>query len=540
MRDINSPEWEREFVTKMGFPFSELSAEERHRRRLAYRNERTLYQDVCDLCKKNIISLYSPDKNATVYCQTCWWGDGWDARSYSQDYDFSKPFFEQFKELQDRVPRLSLINSKGENSEYCNATTENRNCYLVFGGDYNEDCYDSVFNFHCKDVCDVYFVDNSTLCYECIDCSKCYNVTYSQNSQNCSDSAFLFDCRSVKNCFGCVGLRNKEYHIFNEPHSKEDYENIVTSFKLNSWNNAQEMKKRFNEFKLKFPHLYANIVNSENCTGDNILNSKNCINCFDTFDKCEDLKDVMLAGNIKDGYSCSHIGHNSELCYECFGTVSSYHCAFCAYSWGGNKNIYYCINAANSCEDLFGCTQIKKAKYCILNKQYTKEEYEALLPRIIDHMKKNNEWGHFFPMKNSHFAYNETVANDFWPLTKEKVIEEGLTWHDEEKRNPGSGANIPDSIQEISDDILKETLVCEVTGRPFRITLPELRFHRDMKIPIPHYAPETRNRMRFNMRNPHHLWERTCVKCQTPITTTYAPNRPEQVYCEKYYLETVY
>ncbi len=540
MPNINSPEWERAFVKKMGFPMPTLSSEERHQRRLAYRNERTIYQDTCDLCKKNIISLYSPDKNATVYCQTCWWSDNWDPKEYGQDFDFNKPFFTQFKELQDRVPKLSLLNSKAENSEYCNATTENRNCYLVFGGDYNEDCYDSVFNFHCKDVCDVYFVDNSTLCYECIDCTKCYKVKYAQNSQNCSDSAFLFDCRGVKNCFGCVGLRNKEYYIFNKPYSKEDYEKTIATFKLDSWSAIQDMKKKFREFRLQFPHLYAQIINSENCSGDNILNSKNCINCFDTFDKCEDLKDVMLAGNLKDVYSSSHIGHNTELCYECFGTVGSYNCAFCAYAWGNCKNAFYSIGIANSCENVFGCTQMKQAKYCILNKQYTKEEYEVLLPKIMEYMKKTGEWGQFFPMQNSPFSYNETVSQDFWPLTKEIAQEHGLQWHEEEKRNPGSGAQIPDSIHDVTDNILKEVFVCETSGRPYKITPQELRFHQTMGVPIPHYVPETRNRMRFNMRNPRHTWQRTCGKCQAQITTTYAPDRPEIVYCEKCYLEALY
>jgi len=31
-------------------------------------------------------------------------------------------------------------------------------------------------------------------------------------------------------------------------------------------------------------------------------------------------------------------------------------------------------------------------KYCILNKQYSKEEYEELVPKIIEHMQKTGEW----------------------------------------------------------------------------------------------------------------------------------------------------
>jgi hypothetical protein len=30
--------------------------------------------------------------------------------------------------------------------------------------------------------------------------------------------------------------------------------------------------------------------------------------------------------------------------------------------------------------------------YCILNKQYTKEEYEELVPKIIEKMMKDDEW----------------------------------------------------------------------------------------------------------------------------------------------------
>ena len=66
-----------------------------------------------------------------------------------------------------------------------------------------------------------------------------------------------------------------------------------------------------------------------------------------------------------------------------------------------------------------------------MNKQYTKEEYEELVPKIIEHMKTPltnpllggegmSERGEFFPMHSSHYAYNETIAQDFFPLTKEQ------------------------------------------------------------------------------------------------------------------------
>ena len=69
-------------------------------RRLVFRNERTLYKRSCDLCKKDMITVYSPESGFLVYCHDCWWCDKWDPKSYGMDYDLNKPFFEQFRDLQ--------------------------------------------------------------------------------------------------------------------------------------------------------------------------------------------------------------------------------------------------------------------------------------------------------------------------------------------------------------------------------------------------------------------------------------------------------
>ena len=191
------------------------------------------------------------------------------------------------------------------------------------------------------------------------------------------------------------------------------------------------------------------------------------------------------------------------------------------------------------CNNLFGCSNLHRMEYCILNKQYTKEEYQALVPRVIEHMKKTGEWGEFLPMEYSYFGYNESVAQDFFPKTKNGVLAEGFKWRDEEIREIRP-QNIPDSIHEVTDDILKMSLTCEKSGRPFRIVAAELKLYRQMGIPIPHYAPETRNEIGMAMRNPAHIWNRNCAKCGSPILTSYSPDRPEKVYCESCYLAEVY
>lgn len=532
-------EWEQDFLKKFDVPLPTLCIEERHRRRLAQRNERKLYRDKCDLIGKAIISLYSEDKPHTVYSQDAWWGDGWDAKDYARDFDFSRPFFEQFDELRKATPRLSLLNTQAENSEFCNITTNNKNCYLVFGGDFNEDAMYSVFCFYTKDVSDLYWVNEGELVYDCVDCNKAYNLKYSQNSHSCSDSSFLFECRNCKNCFGCVNLNGKEYYIFNEQYSPEEYKEKIKEFRLDTWSGVQHMKTEFEKFKLNFPLRHATILSSENCTGDQIRNAKNCQNCFGLNGPVEDLKDVFLSViDTKDAVSCSQVGFHAELFYEMLGSIESTHCALSNFIWHC-QDIFYSDMCINS-HDLFGCANMKRAQYCILNKQYSKEDYFALREKIVEHMRKTGEWGESFPMEISPWAYNETVANDLFPLSKEEVLEQGLKWREEEVMEPGSGPSLPDSIHDVTDKILKENLVCEKTGRPYNIIPKELKLYRQMVVPLPHFAPETRNEMHMAMRNPIWSWDRECSKCGKEIVTSIAPDKPQSVYCETCFLEEVY
>ena len=103
------------FYEKIKVPPPTFCPECRMIRRMIWRNMRALYKRECGLCKKSLISMYSD--NVPVYCNECWYGDKWDSFSYGKEYDFSKPFFIQLKELFQIVPRLyrfayrNLINS---------------------------------------------------------------------------------------------------------------------------------------------------------------------------------------------------------------------------------------------------------------------------------------------------------------------------------------------------------------------------------------------------------------------------------------------
>jgi hypothetical protein len=198
-----------------------------------------------------------------------------------------------------------------------------------------------------------------------------------------------------------------------------------------------------------------------------------------------------------------------------------------------------------TCTNCFGCIGLRHKDYCILNRQYSKEEYEKLAPGIIENMKQGGEWGEFFPVELSPFAYNETVAHEYYPIEKDEVLKRGWKWRDKKDEIPKvekiiSASQLPDTIEEIPDDVLNWAIKCEETDRPFKIVKQELEFYRKMKLPIPHLHPDERHKRRMALRNPRKLWARTCDKCKKEIQTTYSPERPEKVFCEECYLAEVY
>lgn len=525
---------------KFQIPPPKLCPSCRFQKRLAFRNERYLYPRKCDLTGKAMIANFSPDKPHKVYCREAWWGDGWNALDYGQDFNFNKTFTEQFNELSQKVPYCNLITTNCENSDYANFLLNSRNCYLLFGGANSEDCLYGKYNVQSKDCVDCLAIYNCELCYECIGCEGCYNCKFALNSRNCSDSLMIDNCQSCKNCIGCFGLVAKEYHVFNEPVTKEEYEKIAHEYKNLTRKKITYLQKKLMEISKNIPHRHARNFNSDNCLGDNIYNSHNCKYCYD-INECEDSKFLNFSPKSKNTYDVVFSAPGPlEFCYQICSGVGMTNCMSTYLVWYGN-DIYYSINCHN-CSNLFGCVGLKSQKYCIFNRQYTKEEYEKTVAKIIAHMGKTGEWGEYFDYSSSQFGYNETVAQEYFPLNKEEAETIKANWHEDTREKlEGSIANsIPESIDEVTDDIIAKVLTCEVSGRPYKIINQELVFYRKQNIPIPHRHPDQRHMDRIAKHTPYILFDRTCSRCHTPIKTTYTEAAAPIIYCEKCYLEAVY
>ncbi len=528
------------FYEKMGVPAPTLCPEERERRRLAWRNEKTLYKRKCDATGKILISIHHPDAIFPVYENQYWWSDAWDPLKYGRDFDFSRPFFDQFFEMMREVPQLAIMNDNGvrsENCQYCQDFSRGKNCYLVTGSWYIQD---SAYCNNCnrgKDIFDSSSINiDCELVYESVLCQRVYHCIFLQQSENCSDCFFGLDLKGCSHCFGCVGLRQKQYYFFNEPCTKEEYESKMKEINLGSHQVFETYKKKFLEFKSNFPRCFAHLKNCENCTGDDLYHCKN-VQGFDTFNG-ENSKFVDRLDGPLWCYDLMQTG-TPQWCLDCITPDKSWMTMFSIWCWK-TKNVAYSDNC-HSCEDLLGCIGLKHKKYCIFNKQYSREEYFALREKIVEHMKKEGVWGEFFPLEASPFGYNETQANEYYPLTREEVLSRGLRWRDTEEgaKYDGPKYEIPDSIDDISDDICNKILTCDATEKYYRITKQELDFYQKVHLPIPRLCPDERHRRRMALRNPKKLWSRKCDKCGAGIETTFAPDRPEKVYCEKCYLESV-
>lgn len=523
---------------KYTIPPPTLCPDCRQQRRLTFRNERSLYKRKCDLTGKEIVSLYSPDKKVLAYNTQDWWKDGWDGKDYSRDFDFERPFFDQFKELMQSVPEPALMNDDEKSSENCAYTNDfaySKNCYLCFVSWYNEDCYYSTGIHYSKDTLDSLDSMNSQLIYECIDCNNCYNCAFLKYCDDCNDCFFGYDLKNCKNCFKCAGLRNKEYHIENKKYSKEEYEKIVNKELLTSYENFKKIEKEYYDFLSKVPHRALFNKNAENCIGNKLYNCKN-VTGFENYE-CADSKYIYHCPPVHNCYDITNTG-KAEFCYETVVSIESQLSLFTNECWNTN-NSFYCNHCFHS-NYLFGCTGLKKEKYCILNKQYTQEEYEALVPKIIEHMKQTGEWGEFFPIKISPFAYNETVAQEYFPLTKEEALEKEYMWKDADPDNYQEQENeIPDSIRKTNNSIIKETLACVKCGRNYKILNQELTFYNKLGLPLPRVCPMCRHIERLRLRNPRKLYERTCSSCNKKMVSTYSKTAPETVYCEDCYQKVI-
>ncbi len=562
-----------DFYKKIDVPPPTWCPQCRMMRRMLFRNERKLFRIKETTTNKDTVGIYPAEAGFPIYDDKEWFSQQkWDPMSYGQDFDPSRPFLIQLQELNLKVPRYRQAAINMVNSDFSGNADGLKNCYLIFNANKNEDCGYGNGIDECRNSYDNSHLKKSENCYGCFWTISSNGAFFCSMIADSTSIWFSRNCRGCTDCFGCVNLRNKSYYFFNEQLTKEEYVKRLKELKLDTWAGLQSAARKSHEFWLKFPLKNLQGMLNDNVSGDFVSFSKNVRDGY-LIAEGQDLRYVQYsqALPVTDSMDVTVTG-GTELLYE--ASTSGWHATrmrFCWECWDGGQDFEYCMHCGGTAANLFGCVAVRGKQYCVLNKQYSKEEYFALRKKIIEQMNtmpyidrrgRAYKYGEFFPVEFSPFAYDQSILPEHFKLSKQEVLDFGARWVEPnpiEYKTTIAAQQLPDAIGEVQDDVLKQLIQCEQCKKAYRVIASELQFLRQMKLPLPRACVDCRHSVRISQRNRAVFYDRQCMclsgeasaksddyknvaqhfhgdkRCPNTFQTSFAADRPEIIYCEQCY-----
>lgn len=557
-------------------PYSNLSPKAREIRRMIWRNERNLFKRKCDLTHKDIITVYGPEYQWKVYYFKKYNSDIWSPFDYWVDLENISDIKDTINDFFLNTPARSLnLRDRMENCDYCNYGQSAKDCYMCQCPAMSENSMYSFTPLYSNYDVDSYLSEKSEITYESLYSIWTYKCFYCQDVSNSNDCYFSKDLKNCKNSIASVWLDGKEYYIFNKKVTKEEFENKLEDI-FKDYSSVEKFKIEADNFISKFPKRNLINLSSENVVWNNIRYSKNIIlwnNVIQLEDSLYCSVSWVASNNLKDCYA-SWI--NSSYVNEFIWMSDTFKSSFWIFASGTDS---YYITWWKSDNSIF-TIWLENQEYCIFNKKYSKAEYENKAPIIIEKLKEAWIWWEFFPVEFSPFPYNDSIANDNYPIKNiiflddnKKIIKEeindidwewtvyvleqnksvsnailDLGWEEKIKIKWRTNTNeseipnwikvidaskLPEKISDINDDILNSIIICKQTNKPFKIIKQELDFYRKYNLPIPRLHPTARFKNRLKKLAKNDLSLVFCDKCNTQILSVWWK---ENVICEDCYL----
>jgi len=340
------------------------------------------------------------------------------------------------------------------------------------------------------------------------------------------------------------GLRNKKYYFRNKALTKKEYESKIKEVQTNKFSTYQKLRDEWCEIIKNTPRKEHSNINSTNCFGNEVKNSKNCYHVVMCFDSVNTNYSIGFS-HYRDSYDILG-GYGGELCYE-----------LCSYSTENNYNIKCSAQVSESrdceysdllsnCANCFACIGLRNKTFCILNTQYTEKDYWKTIDLIKTTMLKDSLYGEFFPPALSPVPYLSSQAYAYPGLRDlNNCAAYGYDMCDLPQSVPAeakktiSADDLPDSISDVTDEIQKVAIFDPSSNRHFKITRYELEFYRKHNLPLPRVHPLTRLqafREHLNMSLVFH--NRFCGQCKKSIKTTLTEDLYKNVWCESCYTST--
>jgi hypothetical protein len=351
---------------------------------------------------------------------------------------------------------------------------------VLFSGS-SSGCFASEFVTNSTNIGSSLLVDGSDSCLSSYALRDCKRLAYSANCTHCNDSYFIANCVDSNFCILSSGLQGQEYYVGNEFVGKEGFEKALLELELHTSAGIELARSKFNK-----------LVPRDSIKLRDFLNTgKNSSNIFSgvSISNCADL--VGYSGEIKNSVLCVDCGDKAERLFNCIRCSDNV------------SDLTYCFDCKNS-RELIGCVGIEGGEYLILNQQYSKSEYFKLKDEIITLLKRKRNWGVPMGFKFSDFAYNGSLAQHLFPLTRVQVGMFEIMWdEDVETLMVDRLLNSPEILEQIQDTPTKlaesiessdGVFVCELSGRLFRFLPGELNLHQALKIVTSPYGHEERKR----------------------------------------------
>ena len=513
---------------KAKLPTPTLCPEERCRKRFIFRNESNLYRRKDDFSGKDIVSIYSPDKPYRVYERNIWW---WDNRDSMESW--IKPWENFYKDFESVILNTPVINSfivdsnNDWNSIYTNHLLNPKNSYLCFNSINIEDCMytreweSSKYCINCD------FVIHCENCHDCVQCFDSYDMKSCQYCYWCSFCECSEKCTNCHYCINCSNLENKSYCINNKQYTKDEYEWLST-----------RTKRKLNPSEVV---VGCSQTWCERCFWNDLKNCCDSSFITESYD-CENVKYINRQLQLKD---CMDLqGSCEQFTLEGISSANSYLWWFMAY-WSGNKESWYYIYCYD-CSHVFWCVWLKRKEYCIYNRQYSKEQYNQIVPRIIAQMIRDKQWGEFFDPQLSYYWYNESIAMIYFPLTKQEALKRWYKRSDYEAPMPNVEKKvewkdlptqwckiIQQKKPEILEKILNYAIICEISKKPFRITKQEIDFYIKHNLPLPTKHPDVRHQERLERKDPTTMHLIHCDNCGEEILSVHEKWKWKKILCDE-------
>jgi hypothetical protein len=492
---------------------------------------------------KPVLSFHHPASGVRVLPDKEWHEK--DFSAITEPYDANRPFFDQLRALELKVPLLATFSRVEPENSITLFSFGDRNSYFTFACK-SERTFFASGAFDVRDSSLLWLGMNISESHATQHSHRLHRCKYIRESLDCIDSAFLFDCRNCQNCFGATNKRNRQYVFMNEQLSKEEYERRVASIDLGRRSVLEEWQRTFDDLLLSqgvFPENFN--VNCQDSTGEYLVNAVRCTECFDS------------NGAPTDNWHCGWMYGSSQGNMhgwgvvdnqECYQTVSCPNSNRTKFSYRSFRldNCEYCMMCSDL-QDCFGCIGLKKKRFCILNAQYTEEEYWKTLDEIKCRLLDTGEYGHYLPVTLSSTYVPESGAVSYAGATPEELKQiggnlfeptaDGATGAERITTTPRNASDVPDSIDDVTDEWAGVPIFDPEAKRTFSFLKPVLDHYRALRI-----APPTRHFVQrfnsFSLLGQVAAFEtRSCDSCKKSITVAQNRSYPNRrILCNVCYL----